>query len=63
MSSDAHSAENTEATALKVFIAVVLLILVAAVVLGMTFGLGGIGALAIFGAGAMLVMCIFLTAG
>ena len=63
MSSDAHPADNSEATALKAFFAIVALVLVVAVVLGLTFGLAGIGALAIFAAGAMLVLCVVLTAG
>jgi hypothetical protein len=63
MSSDAHPADNSEAAALKAFIAIVALVLIVAVVLGLTFGLAGIGALAIFAAGAMLVLCVVLTAG
>ncbi|MDI9849288.1 hypothetical protein QM467_14615 [Rhodoblastus sp. 17X3] len=63
MSSDAHPADNTEAKDIKIFVAVVLLVIVAAVVLGFTFGLGGIGALAIFAAAAMLLLCVLLTAG
>ena len=56
-------ADNSEAKAIKVFIAIVLAVVAVAAVLGLTFGLAGIGALAIAAAGAMLVICVVLTAG
>lgn len=62
MSSNAP-ADTSEATAIKVFLAAVALILAVAVILGMTVGLAGIGALAIAGAGAVLLLCVLLTAG
>jgi hypothetical protein len=63
MSSNDHTADNSEAAAIKVFVAVVLLVIVAAVVLGMTFGMAGIGALAIAASAAMLILCVALTKG
>ncbi|MCI4677379.1 hypothetical protein K9U39_00375 [Rhodoblastus acidophilus] len=56
-------ADNTEAAALKGFMIIAALIVAAAVVLGLTFGLAGVGALAIASAGAMLVLLVVLTAG
>lgn len=63
MGADAPHANAEEAAALKGFILIALLIVVAAVVLGFTFGLAGIGALAIFASGAMLLILVYLTAG
>ncbi|HUO55221.1 MAG TPA: hypothetical protein VMU18_10795 [Rhodoblastus sp.] len=64
MSSDAPHATNTEeAAALKAFILIVLVILAVAVVLGLTMGLAGIGALAIVASGAMLVLLVYVTQG
>jgi len=63
MSSDAHPADNSEARDLKVFVALVLLVVVIGVLTGVTFGLGGIGALAIAASGAMLLLLVVLTAG
>jgi hypothetical protein len=54
---------NEEAATLKAFLAIVAAVIVAAVGLGLTFGLAGIGGLAIFLAGTMLVVCVLLTAG
>lgn len=56
-------ADASEATALKVFVAIVALVIGAAAGLGLTFGLAGIGALAICAAGVMLLICVMLTAG
>jgi hypothetical protein len=63
MSSDSHSADPAEASALKGFLAIVLVVLLAAVGLGLKFGLAGIGALAIAASGAMLALLVILTAG
>ncbi len=54
---------NTEKRDTIVFFAIVALLLAAIVAAGLTFGLGGIGMIAIAGAGAMLVICLLLTAG
>jgi len=64
MSSDSHSADTSEeASALKGFLAIVLVVVLAAVGLGLKFGLAGIGALAIAASGAMLALLVILTAG
>jgi len=58
-----HARNTEEASAMKAFLLIVALVIAAAVVLGFTFGLAGIGALAILMAAAMLVVCVLLTAG
>ncbi len=58
-----HAANSEEAAALKGFILIASLIVAAAVALGATYGLAGVGALAIALAGAMLVLLVYLTAG
>jgi hypothetical protein len=64
MSSDSHSVDTSEeASALKGFLAIVLVVVLAAVGLGLKFGLAGIGALAIAASGAMLALLVILTAG
>ncbi len=60
MSSPAHS---EEAGAMRAFIAIVLAVVVSLVVLGFTAGLAGIGAFAILGTFAMLILLTVLTAG
>ena len=54
---------NTEKRDTLVFFAVVAALLAIIVVSGLTFGLGGIGAVAIAEAASMLVICVLLTAG
>ncbi len=72
MSSDSHNADASaphhvrnaeEATALKAFIAIVLLVVVALVGLAATYGMAGVGALAIALTGAMLVLIVVVTFG
>jgi hypothetical protein len=57
------SANSEEAGALRSFIAIVLAVVVALVVLGFTAGLAGIGAFAILGTAAMLILLTVMTAG
>ena len=45
------------------FFVIVAALLGAIVAAGLVFGLGGIGAIAIAEAGAMLIICLLLTAG
>ncbi|WP_298426203.1 hypothetical protein [Rhodoblastus sp.] len=58
-----HVDNAEEAAALKGFIIIASLIVAAVVALGATYGLAGVGALAIAGAGSMLVLLVVLTAG
>lgn len=63
MGADAPQANAEEAAALKGFLLIVLVIVLAAVALGLTMGLAGIGLLAIIATGAMLAILVYLTAG
>ena len=54
---------NTEKRDMMVFFGVVLALVATIVVTGVTVGLGGIGMIAIAEAGAMIGLCILLTAG
>jgi hypothetical protein len=63
VSSVHHVDQSEEAAALKGFIVIASLVVAAAVGLGATVGLAGVGALAIALAGAMLVFLVYLTAG
>lgn len=55
--------ENTEARDIKIFLAVVLLVIVIGVAVTTVFGLGGLGVVAIAMTAAMLLICIMLTKG
>ncbi len=58
-----HATNSDEAAALKGFILIASLVVATAVGLGATYGMAGVGALAIALAGAMLVFLVYLTAG
>lgn len=59
----AEHADNTEAKAIKVFLAIVALVIAVYVGAGLTFGLAGVGAIAICMTGLMLLICVLLTQG
>ncbi len=54
---------NSQGRAEAVFFVIVAAVLATMVVAGALFGLGGVGAVAIAEAGAMLVVCLLLTRG
>ncbi len=63
LSSVHHARNSEEAAALKGFIVIASLIVAATIGLGATYGIAGVGALAIALSGAMLVFLVFMTAG
>jgi hypothetical protein len=58
-----HARNSEEAAALKGFIVIAALVVAATIGLGATYGMAGVGALAIALAGAMLVFLVYMTAG
>ncbi len=57
------NAEKSEAAAVRVFFAIVAVILAVTAAAGFLFGLAGIGAVAIVETALMLVLCLVLTRG
>lgn len=58
-----HARNSEEAAALKGFIAIALLVVVAGVGLAATYGMAGVGALAIALTGAMLLLIVLVASG